>query len=175
MKQNKKSTAGKAKNNPALCRNYGIFFTLSIDFFLISLTALFVTTLYSFACEKFVEFGGALPAPTQLLIDIFEYDNLALTLSYTPFMLLLYAAEQKEYLGKGKRSALLTIPNIWKSLVIYTMLVLLSLLLPFLAFCGYINDTEKNVRYFILTVDAALIAGILLRARLRTKKNTPAE
>lgn len=175
MKQNKEQGVKEEKINPTFRHNCAIFFTLSIDFFLISLTALFVTTLYSFACEKFVEFGGALPAPTQLLIDIFEYDNLALTLSYTPFMLLLYAAEQKEYLGKGKRSALLTVPNVWKTLVIYTLLILFSLLLPFLAFCGYINDTEKNVRYFILTVDAALIAGILLRARLGTKKNTPAE
>ncbi|MCI5209238.1 MAG: hypothetical protein D3910_10690, partial [Candidatus Electrothrix sp. ATG2] len=124
------------KNNPAARHNLSIFFALFIDFLLTSLTALFVATLYSFAHEEFTEFGGALPAPTQLLVDIFGYDSFALALSYTPFMLLLYAATRKEYLSKGKRAAFLTVPNVCKSLFIYTLLILLSLLLPFLSPCG---------------------------------------
>ena len=143
MYQNKENGAEKEKKSPAVHRNLRMFFALSIDFLLIYLTALFVTALYSFVREECMGFGGALPAPTQLLVDIFGFNSFALALSYTPFMPLLYAAERKEYRSEEKRSFFLTIQNVYKLLLIYTLLIIIFLLLPFLPFCGYILIIPK--------------------------------
>lgn len=168
----------KEKNSPAVRRSHRMFFALFIDFVLIFVTASFVANLYTFAYEEFTKFGGGLPTPTQLLVDTFGYDNFALMFSYSPFMLLLYAAtsrDYREYRSEGEQAGFLTVPNVYKSMAIYTLLLLISLLLPFMSLCGPLDNTEENTRYFILAVDAALVAGIFFWTYLRTKKNTPAE
>lgn len=152
-----------------------IFFALFIDCVLIFVTASFVTNVYTFAYEECTKFGGGLPTPTQLLVDTFGYDNFALVFSYSPFMLLLYAATSREYRSEGEQAGFLTVPNVYKLMVIYTLLLLISLLLPFMSLCGPLDDTEENTRYFILAVDAVLVAGMFFWTYLRTKKNTPAE
>ena len=121
MKQNKAKGAGKEEGSPAVRRNCGIFFTL---------------------LNAWIP-AGRFPHRPSFCLIFFGHDSFALAFSYTPFIFLLYAAEQKEYRQEGKRAALLTVPNVWKSLVMYTLLILLSLLLPF---CGYIDGTEASDR-----------------------------